>query len=92
MMYYLVNCIGSHPYRTEELHNLHSSPNVIRVIKSRRVGHVARMGIGGMHMRFWWESRKETYHWEDLNVGERIILKIDLRDIRWSGMNWICLA
>jgi hypothetical protein len=31
----------------EELHNLYSSPNIIRVIKSRmmrRAGHVARMG------------------------------------------------
>jgi hypothetical protein len=31
----------------EEFHDLHSSPNLIRVIKSRRkrwVGHVARMG------------------------------------------------
>jgi hypothetical protein len=31
----------------EELHNLYSSPNIIRIIKSRRmrwVGHVARMG------------------------------------------------
>jgi hypothetical protein len=31
----------------EELHNLYSSPNIIRHIKSRRmrwVGHVARMG------------------------------------------------
>jgi hypothetical protein len=30
----------------EELHNLYASPNVIRVIKSRRMiwGHVARMG------------------------------------------------
>jgi hypothetical protein len=31
----------------EELHNLHTSPNVIRMIKSRRMrwtGHVARMG------------------------------------------------
>jgi hypothetical protein len=31
----------------EELHNLYSSPNIIRMIKSRRVrwtGHVARMG------------------------------------------------
>jgi hypothetical protein len=30
----------------EELHNLHASPNVIRVIKSKRMswtGHVARM-------------------------------------------------
>jgi hypothetical protein len=31
----------------EELHNLYSSPNIIRFIKSRRMrwaGHVARMG------------------------------------------------
>jgi hypothetical protein len=31
----------------EELHNLYSSPNIIRQIKSRRMrwaGHVARMG------------------------------------------------
>jgi hypothetical protein len=31
----------------DELHNLYSSPNIIRVIKSRRMrwaGHVARMG------------------------------------------------
>jgi hypothetical protein len=31
----------------EELHNLYCSPNIIRMIKSRRmkcVGHVARMG------------------------------------------------
>jgi hypothetical protein len=31
----------------EELHNLYSSPNIIRTIKSRRMrwaGHVARMG------------------------------------------------
>jgi hypothetical protein len=32
---------------TEELHNLYSSPNIIRMIRSRRMrpaGHVARMG------------------------------------------------
>jgi hypothetical protein len=31
----------------EELHNFYSSPNIIRMIKSRRMrwaGHVARMG------------------------------------------------
>jgi hypothetical protein len=35
----------------EELHNLYSSPNIIRMIKSRRMGwasHVARMGRRGM--------------------------------------------
>jgi hypothetical protein len=33
----------------EELHDLYCSPNIIRVVKSRRmswVGHVARMGRG----------------------------------------------
>jgi hypothetical protein len=33
----------------DELHNLHSSPNIVMVIKSRRIrwtGHVARMGEG----------------------------------------------
>jgi hypothetical protein len=33
--------------RNEELHKLYSSPNIIRMIKSRRMswaGHVARMG------------------------------------------------
>jgi hypothetical protein len=33
----------------DELHDLYSSPNIVRVIKSRRMrwaGHVARMGEG----------------------------------------------
>ena len=28
----------------EELHDLHFSPNIVRVIKARWAGHVARMG------------------------------------------------
>jgi hypothetical protein len=45
----------------EELHNLYSSPSIIRVIKSRRMrcaGHVARIGRRGMHIGHWWESQK----------------------------------
>jgi hypothetical protein len=36
-------------FHNDELHDLYSSPNIIRVIKSRRmrwVGHVARSGAG----------------------------------------------
>jgi uncharacterized protein (UPF0128 family) len=36
-------------FKNEKLNNLYSSPNIIRVIKSRRMrwaGHVARMGEG----------------------------------------------
>jgi hypothetical protein len=41
---------GWRKLHNEELHNLHSSPSIIRMIKSRRMrwaGHVARMGRGG---------------------------------------------
>jgi hypothetical protein len=40
----------------EELNNLYSSPNIVRVIKSRRrrwAGHVARMGEGKVCTGFW---------------------------------------
>jgi hypothetical protein len=39
----------------EEIHNLYSSPSIIRMIKSRRMrwaGHVALMGRSGMHVGF----------------------------------------
>jgi hypothetical protein len=28
-----------------------------------------------MHTGFWWENQKERYHYEDLDIGGRIILK-----------------
>jgi hypothetical protein len=46
----------------EELHNLYSSPNIIRMIKSRRIrwtGDVVRTGRIGMHIGYWWERQKE---------------------------------
>jgi hypothetical protein len=55
----------------EELHNLYSSPNIIRIIKSRRMrweGNLASMGRRGIHTRFWWKLQKESDHWEDLGL------------------------
>jgi hypothetical protein len=49
----------------EELHDLYSSPSIIRIIKSRRIkwaGHVARMGRRGTLVGYWWESQRERDH------------------------------
>jgi hypothetical protein len=69
---------GWRKLRNEEPHNLYSSPNIIRMIKSRRMRwaeHVAGIGGKGMHIGYWWESQKERDHWEDKEVGGQTILK-----------------
>jgi hypothetical protein len=46
----------------EELHNLLSSPNIIRIIKSRRMrlaGHLARTGRRRMHIVYLWGRQSE---------------------------------
>ena len=50
----------------EGLNDLYSSPNIVRVIKSRRMrwaGHVARMGEERGCISSWWENRREGDHW-----------------------------
>jgi hypothetical protein len=49
----------------EELHDLYSSPSIIRMIKVRRMrlaGHVIRMGEKRTHIGCWWESQREGGH------------------------------
>jgi hypothetical protein len=72
----------------EELHDLYSSPSIIR-IKPRRMrwaGHVARMGQNINAFRFLWESQRERDHYEDQNVDGWIILGWILE--RWDGVMW----
>jgi hypothetical protein len=78
----------------EELHNLYSSPSIIRMIKSRRMrwaGQVARMG------------KRNAYRiLVGMPEGKRPLgrlrcrwvdnIKMDLREIGWDGMNRIDLA
>jgi hypothetical protein len=49
----------------KELHDLYSSPSIIRIIKwrwMRMAGHVARMGRRGTRIDYWWESQRERDH------------------------------
>jgi hypothetical protein len=80
---------------TEELHNLYSSPNIIRQFKSRRMrwaGHVARMG----------EERKVYKVLVGKPEGKRPLgrprrrwehgIRMDLRETGWLSARWIKLT
>jgi hypothetical protein len=59
----------------EELHDLYSSPNIVRVIKSRIMrwaGHVARMGRREACIGVWWEILKDGDYWGDPGVDGRM--------------------
>jgi hypothetical protein len=79
----------------EELHNLYSSPNIIRQIKSRRIrsaGHVARMG----------EEKKVHKVLVGKPEGKRPLGRpkrrmengsgMDLKETGWRSAEWIQLA
>jgi hypothetical protein len=78
-----------------ELNDLYSSPNIIRVIKSRRMrwaGYIARMGerrdaykilVGRPEGRR--PLGRPRHRWEN-NI------KMDLQEVGWDCMDWIDMA
>jgi hypothetical protein len=79
----------------DELHNLYSSPKIVRVIKSRRMrwaAHVARTGEGSSVYRVL-VGRPEY----KITLGGPMRrrednINMDLREIGIDGANWIRLA
>jgi len=79
----------------EELNDLYSSPNIVRVIKSRRMrwaGHVARMGEGrGVYRVMVGKPERKSpmgrprHRWDD-NI------KMELQEVGcgvWTGLGWL---
>jgi len=79
----------------EELNDLYSSPNIVRMIKSRRMkwaGHVARMEESrGVYRVLVWNPEgkrplgRPRRRWED-NIN------MDIQEVGCGDMDWIKLA
>jgi hypothetical protein len=86
---------GWRKLHNKELHNLYSSPRIIRMIKSRRIRwtrHAVQMG----------ETRNSFKILVGKPEGKRPLgslrcrwvdnIKMDLREAEWDGVDWIDLA
>jgi hypothetical protein len=72
-MDYGENCIINY-----ELYSPYYLPNIVSVIKSRKMrwaGLVACKGKGEVFTGFWLGDPKGIKYWEDLGVGESIIFR-----------------
>jgi hypothetical protein len=86
---------SSRKLHNDELHSLYSSLNIVRVIKSRRMrwaGHVAHMreGRGVYRVLVGRPEGKRPLGRPRRRCEDNI--KMDLREIRIDGANWIHLA
>jgi len=70
---------------------MYSSPDIVLVIKPRRMRWPGRIAHRGEE-RFWWGNLREIDHLEELGVDGRIILRWIFRkwDVGiWTVSNWL---
>ena len=82
----------------EEINDLYSFPNIVRVIKSRRMrwaGRVARMGERSGVYRVLVGKPEGRDHLEDPGIDGRVIIRWILRiwDVgAWTGSIWLMIG
>jgi hypothetical protein len=83
-------------WHNEEFHNLYSSPNIIRQIKSRRMrwaGHVARMGEDRKVYKVLVGKPKGNCLLRTPRQHQEDGIRMYLKEIGWGdGVDWIRLA
>jgi hypothetical protein len=87
--------IGRRKLHTDELYNLYSFADIIRMIKSRRMrwaGHLVCKGKRGMHIGFFLGKSKEKRPLGSSRCRSEDNIKMDHREIEWGGMDWTDMA
>jgi len=80
LLYNQTRCFAFHEHNLD----LYSSPNIIQVIKSRRMGwarNVALIGERRVACRVLVGNLKKRDHLEDTGRDGRIILKMDIQEV-----------
>jgi len=78
-----------------ELNNLFSSPNIVRLIKSRKImwaGHIADIGERKVYTGSGCGILRERDRWEDLDLDMKLILSSIFRTLNvgtWTGSSWL---
>jgi len=81
--------------RNGELNDLYLSPNIVLVIKSKRMrwaGHVATMVRGVVSAGFCWGTPRERDHLGEPGVNGRVILNCNFRKLdlnSWIVSSWL---
>jgi hypothetical protein len=89
------NWLSTEKLHNEELHDLHSSPSIIKITKTRRVrwaGHVARMGEKWDAYRL--SAEKPEGNRQLGRPRRRWVdnIRMDLLELGWGDVDWIGLA
>ena len=69
-------------WHNEELNDMYCSPNIVQVIKTRKmrwVGHIAHMGERRGLYRVWWGNLRERDHLGNPGIDGRILLRCIFR-------------